>query len=102
MPSNAVFTDTTYTLTQDQLDGHKMTFTSSNGNATIITIPDTDTTYEDATQSVHGLMSASDKTKLDGITISDYLSKSDIVTLTAAEYEALVTKTAPYYFITDV
>lgn len=62
----------------------------------------TDTTYEDATQSVHGLMSASDKTKLDGITISDYLRKDDIVTLTAAEYEALVTKTAPYYFITDV
>ena len=62
----------------------------------------TDTTYEDATQSVHGLMSTSDKTKLDGITISDYLRKDDIVTLTAAEYEALVTKTAPYYFITDV
>ena len=102
VPSNAVFTDTTYTLTQDQLDGHKMTFTSSNGNATIITIPDNNTTYEDATQSVHGLMSASDKTKLDGITISDYLRKDDIVTLTAAEYEALVNKTAPYYFITDV
>lgn len=73
VPADAVFTDTTYTLTQDQLDGHKMTFTPSNGNATIITIPDNNTTYEDATQSVHGLMSASDKTKLDGITISNYI-----------------------------
>lgn len=36
------------------------------------------------------------------LSMSDYLPKSDIVTLTAAEYEALVTKTAPYYFITDV
>lgn len=102
VPADAIFTDTTYTLIQDQLDGHKITFTPSNGNATIITIPDNNTTYEDATQSVHGLMSTSDKTKLDGITISDYLRKDDIVTLTAAEYEALVTKTAPYYFITDV
>lgn len=102
VPADAVFTDTTYTLIQDQLDGHKMTFTPSNGNATVITIPNNDITYEDATQSAHGLMSASDKTKLDGITISDYLRKDDIVTLTAAEYEALATKTAPYYFITDV
>lgn len=62
----------------------------------------TDTTYNVVTQNTDGLMSSTDKTKLDGITISDYLPKSDIVTLTAAEYEALVTKTAPYYFITDV
>ena len=62
----------------------------------------TDTTYNAVTQTVDGLMSASDKAKLDGITISNYLRKDDIVTLTAAEYEALATKTAPYYFITDV
>ncbi len=62
----------------------------------------TDTTYNVVTQNTDGLMSSTDKTKLDGITISDYLPKSDIVTLTAAEYEALETKTAPYYFITDV
>jgi hypothetical protein len=36
------------------------------------------------------------------LSMSNYLSKADIVTLTAAEYEALETKTAPYYFITDV
>ena len=100
VPANAVFTDTTYTLAQSQIDGHQITFTPSTGAATTITT--VDTTYNAATQSVAGLMSANDKTKLDGITISDYLRKDDIVTLTAAEYEALVTKTAPYYFITDV
>ena len=100
VPANAVFTDTTYTLAQSQIDGHQITFTPSTGAATTITT--VDTTYNAATQSVAGLMSASDKTKLDGITISDYLRKDDIITLTAAEYEALVTKTAPYYFITDV
>ena len=100
VPANAALTDTTYTLAQSQIDGHQITFTPSTGAATTITT--VDTTYNVATQSVAGLMSASDKTKLDGITISDYLRKDDIVTLTAAEYEALVTKTAPYYFITDV
>lgn len=38
--------NTTYTLTQDATDGHKLTFTPSSGNATTIIIPDNDTTYE--------------------------------------------------------
>ena len=38
-------TNTTYTLTQDSTDGHKLTFTPSSGNATTITIPDNNTTY---------------------------------------------------------
>ena len=62
----------------------------------------TDTTYNAATQMIDGLMSAKDKAKLDGIEISDYLAKDAIVTITAADYEELVTKTAPYYFVTDV
>ena len=33
----------------------------------------TDTTYSDATQSVHGLMTAADKKKLDGVDLSQYL-----------------------------
>lgn len=37
--------NTTYTLTQDATDGHKITLTPSSGNATTITIPDKDTTY---------------------------------------------------------
>lgn len=61
----------------------------------------TDTTYNNATTSTAGLMSASDKTKMDNLD-NTYLKKTDIVTLTAAEYDALQIKTAPYYFITDV
>lgn len=101
VPSNAIFTDTTYTLTQDQTDGHKITFTPSAGNATTITIPDNDTTYEDATQSVHGLMSTSDKTKLDGININNYSMKSDVVVCTEDEYNSLATKTAEFYYIIE-
>lgn len=37
------------------------------GDITALGIPGQDTTYNDATQLVHGLMSADDKTKLDGI-----------------------------------
>ena len=36
----------------------------------------TDTTYNDATQSTHGLMTAEDKKKLDGMDLSKYLPKS--------------------------
>lgn len=59
--------NTTYTLTQDSTDGHKITLTPSTGTATTITIPDNNTTYSAATTSAAGLMSAADKTKLDGI-----------------------------------
>lgn len=38
-----------------------------NGSNTTITIPDNNTTYSNATTSTAGLMSSSDKTKLDGI-----------------------------------
>ena len=65
VPANAAFTDTTYTLSQDALDGHKITLTPSAGNPATITIPDNDTTYSPATSSADGLMSAVDKEKLD-------------------------------------
>ena len=42
-------TNTTYTLTQDATDGHKLTFTPSSGTATTITIPDNNTTYSAGT-----------------------------------------------------
>ena len=100
VPSNAVFTDTTYTLIQDQNDGHKMTFTPSNGNATVITIPDNDTTYEDATQSIHGLMTAADKAKIDNLD-SIYLRQDDVIVLTQAQYDALETKTGFLYLIKE-
>lgn len=62
--------NTTYTLTQDSNDGHKITLTPSTGSATTITIPDNNTTYSAATQSAAGLMSADDKKKLDGVAAS--------------------------------
>lgn len=68
-------TNTTYTLTQDATDGHKITLTPSSGNATTITIPDNNTTYTEATTSKAGLMSAADKTTLDGLS-TNYLAKS--------------------------
>lgn len=40
---------------------------NTNGSNTTITIPDNNTTYSNATTSTAGLMSSSDKTKLDGI-----------------------------------
>lgn len=42
-------TDTTYTLSQDATDGHKITLTPSSGTAQTVTIPDNDTTYSDFT-----------------------------------------------------
>ena len=59
--------NTLYTLTQDASDGHKITLTPSDGTATTITIPDKDTTYEIATSIANGLMSSSDKEKLDNM-----------------------------------
>jgi hypothetical protein len=38
-------TDTTYTLTQDSSDGHKITLTPSSGTAQTVTVPDNNTTY---------------------------------------------------------
>lgn len=60
-------TNTTYILTQDANDGHKITLTPSSGNATTITIPDNNTTYTEATTSKAGLISAAMVTKLNGI-----------------------------------
>ena len=51
---------------QDALTaGDNITIETINGD---LTISATDTTYSDATQQAHGLMSAADKAKLDGIT----------------------------------
>lgn len=59
--------NTTYTLTQDASDGHKITLTPSSGTATTITIPDNNTTYSAATTSANGLMTSAMVTKLNGI-----------------------------------
>ena len=52
-------------ITQDSTDGHKLTI-NTGGTNTTITIPDNDTTYSEATTSAAGLMSAADKTFVDG------------------------------------
>lgn len=103
VPSDALFTDnnTTYTLTQDGNDGHKITLTPSTGDPTTITIPDNNTTYSAVTQSANGLMTSADKIKLNGITISNYVAKSDIVVCTEDEYNSLATKTADRYYIIE-
>lgn len=64
--------DTTYTLVQDANDGHTFTFTPSNGQPVIITIPDNDTTYDDVVADStgaadSGLMTSADKYKLDNL-----------------------------------
>lgn len=43
------------------------TVTITKGDITALGIPGSDTTYPDATQTAHGLMSAADKKKLDGV-----------------------------------
>ena len=69
----------TYTITQSQVDGHSFTMAGSNGYSQTITIPDNNTTYDPATQSANGLMSSTDKTKLDGFGAANtYALKSEI------------------------
>ena len=68
--SGYVTTDanTTYTLRQDSTDGHRLTFEGSDGSSAAIAIPDADTTYSEAVSGgASGLMSGTDKAKLDGI-----------------------------------
>ena len=55
-------TDTTYSISKS---GSTITLTGSNGTTT--TVEDSDTTYNNATTSADGLMSAADKSKLDGL-----------------------------------
>lgn len=50
--------NTTYTLTQDGKDGHKLIFTPSVGDPVTVTIPDNDTKYSAATDSADGLLTA--------------------------------------------
>lgn len=58
-------TNTTYTISKS---GSTVTLTGSDGSTTSFT--DANTTYSAATQSAAGLMSAADKTKLDGLSDS--------------------------------
>lgn len=52
------------------LSGHTVTITKGDNTTSTFTIPDNNTTYSVATTSANGLMSSTDKSKLDGITAS--------------------------------
>lgn len=67
IPDNNTDTNTTYTLTQDANDGHKLTFKGTDGTTTNITIPDNDTKYDINT--MIGGLSEADSTPTD----SNYL-----------------------------
>lgn len=90
-------TNTTYTLTQSNSNGHIITFTPSEGNATSITIPDNNTTYSISQSETDGhtfTLTGSDGTET-SITIPDnnttYISKpatdegSDVSLVTTGE-----------------
>ena len=73
VPANAKFTDTVYTHPTTAGNKHIPAGGSSgqilrwSADGTAVWGADNNTTYSDATQSVHGLMTAADKKKLDGI-----------------------------------
>ena len=82
------------------------------GDGNSLKISAKDTTYNDATQSSHGLMTATDKTKLDGLPTgtelentyadkSSYLKKTD-ATLTYVSKTGLSTELAHYAKKTDI
>lgn len=56
--------------------------------------------HSNATTSVDGFLSSADKTKIDNLD-STYFKKSDMVVLTASQYENLQEKTADFYFIIE-
>lgn len=86
-----------YKITVDAT-GHVSAVTAvAKGDITALGIPSTNTTYNDATQSTHGLMSTADKKKLDGFgAASTYALKSDIAAMyrykgSVASYDKLPT-----------
>lgn len=74
VPANADFTNTwpSAYITSISKSGNTLTITPNSGSA----ITFTNTTYSNATTSAAGLMSATDKTKLDGLNGSNYLAKA--------------------------
>lgn len=86
-----------YKITVDAT-GHVSAVTAvAKGDITALGIPGTNTTYNDATQGTHGLMSTADKKKLDGFGAANtYALKSDITAMyrykgSVASYDKLPT-----------
>lgn len=96
-PSYTAHDSGLYKITVDAT-GHVSTVTAvAKGDITALGIPSTNTTYNDATQGTHGLMSTADKKKLDAFgEASTYALKSDITAMyrykgSVASYDKLPT-----------
>lgn len=71
-----------YKITVDSKGHVSATTTVSKADITALGIPSTNTTYSTATQTVNGLMSSTDKKKLDGfLSASSYALKTDLAGL---------------------
>ena len=104
--------DTLSLLSGENIKVEVVVDSSGGGDGNSIKFSAKDTTYNDATQSSHGLMTASDKTKLDGLptgtelenTYADknsYLKKTD-ATLTYVSKTSLSTQLGNYAKKTDI
>ena len=82
VPADAVFTDTTYSAGSNiTLNNTEFSLTKANVIGALgYTPPEQDTTYSTATTLVDGLMSSTDKSKLDGIS-SSYDSTTETLTI---------------------
>lgn len=96
-PSYTAHDSGLYKITVDAT-GHVSAVTAvAKGDITALGIPSTNTTYNDATQGTHGLMSTADKKKLDAFgAASTYALKSDITAMyrykgSVASYDNLPT-----------
>ena len=96
-PSYTAHDNGLYKITVDAT-GHVSAVTAvAKGDITALGIPSTNTTYNDATQGTHGLMSTADKKKLDAFgAASTYALKSDITAMyrykgSVASYDNLPT-----------
>jgi hypothetical protein len=96
-PSYTAHDSGLYKITVDAT-GHVSAVTAvAKGDITALGIPSTNTTYNDATQGAHGLMSTADKKKLDAFgAASTYALKSDITAMyrykgSVASYDKLPT-----------
>lgn len=96
-PSYTAQSSGLYKITVDAT-GHVSAVTAvAKADITALGIPSTNTTYSDATQSAHGLMSTADKKKLDAFgAASTYALKSDITAMyrykgSVASYDKLPT-----------
>ena len=66
-PTHTVAAEGFYKVTVDELGHVTKTTAVAKGDITALGIPAQDTTYNDATQATHGLLTAADKKKLDGV-----------------------------------